>query len=205
MMKRHLLPCLVVVILAAYASPGLARPGGDPDNRLKDKHDNRAHHKRVHVVRKPTYFVGHTVNQIPGTSISLSVGNRHVWFHLGTFFEHYERGYRVVRAPVGLSMITLPPGYRRMVIGGNTYFYLEGNYYLYDGRLNHYVVVEPPNVINEPVVYDGEYHPGEVYSRLPLGARPIEINGIQYFKYQTLYFLPQVIDGEVSYLALRLD
>ena len=48
------------------------------------------------------------------------------------------------------------------------------------------------------------YDLGQTYDTLPISAEAVTINDQQYFKYQDIYFLPQINGDEIKYLAINL-
>nr|WP_176372532.1 hypothetical protein [Pseudoalteromonas sp. A601] len=68
-------------------------------------------------------------------------------------------------------------------------------------------MVDAPEVLVNKAVKvesDNSYELGQTYDTLPITAEAVTINEQQYFKYQDIYFLPQINDDEVKYLAINL-
>lgn len=85
----------------------------------------------------------------------------------GYYYQWYNNNYRLIPAPIGFRMSSLPYGYHNMYIGGTNYYYFNGTYYNYYD--NYYQVVQPPM---GAIVYD-----------LPMYAQRIFINGRKYYEY----------------------
>ena len=97
---------------------------------------------------------------------------------------------------------TIEDSYRKqVVIDGETYYVAEGVYYYKSG--DDYIVVDEPKV-SAPRRHT-TYVSGQFYSDLPSQAKPVKINGIQYFTYEGLFFLPQPVNGSVRYLVVELN
>jgi hypothetical protein len=70
------------------------------------------------------------------------VGPRTVYHRRGTFYQRGPSGYVMVQPPVGLVMVSLPPGFSVMAFGGSTYFTF--GQVTYQRCPRGYMVVERP-------------------------------------------------------------
>lgn len=125
-----------------------------------------------------------------------------------------------VAAGVAIAALSAPPGHsmhalpREAIIihslpshpdtlffDAETYYVVEGVYYQRSG--NNYMVVESP--ISSAQANSEGYEADKHYAALPDGAKPVKIDNTQYFVYGGLFFLPQSSDGQVTYLAVKLN
>ena len=128
------------------------------------------------------------------------------------------------------TVVSLPAGHRRVVVGGNPYYYYNGMYYRY-GPSGYTVVNAPAGAVVQtvapgaiPVHVNGrEYYisNGVYYNRgpsgyavvsapvggmiwsLPVGARPMYYNGQQCYYYGNVYYRPVYRDGRQGYVIVR--
>ncbi len=103
----------------------------------------------------------------------------------------YSSGHRVN---------SLPRGYRTEIIGGNTYYYNDGNYYR--SRSGGYVVVDPPRSSRYFDEYDRHRNHNHrrgnrrdhrndnvnVITRLPNGYRTVTVRGDTYYQHRDRYY-----------------
>jgi len=95
------------------------------------------------------YPYGRSVVVLPRHSISIVIGTGSFFYSDGFFYQHRDRDYEVVPAPIGAVVYSIPWGCNRVVIAGFPYYSYEGVYYRRLAR--GYEVVEPP-VDYEPQV-----------------------------------------------------
>lgn len=91
----------------------------------------------------------------------------------------------------GYEVRSLPSGYRREIIEGNTYYSHNGSYYRQQGR--RYVVVEKPHrVMPPPHRRDHDpYHNRKrevVIRELPRGYREVNVRGNRYYQVRDVYY-----------------
>lgn len=108
-------------------------------------------------------------------------------------YRTYQSGYRVQ---------TLPSGYRREVISGQTYYYDRGNYYRHSG--DGYLITDAPRSSR----YYNDYgrirqqstrgydardagRRDDVITHLPDGYRVVKYRGSQYYKVGDRYYIRQ--------------
>ena len=116
-----------------------------------------------------------------------------------TTYTTYQPGYRVQ---------TLPSGYRREVISGNTYYYDGGNYYRRSG--DGYLITDAPRSSRYYNDYgrvreestrrydshdygrrDDRHNRDGVIERLPDGYRTVDYRGRQYYRVGDRYYIRQ--------------
>ncbi|MCL1125308.1 DUF6515 family protein [Shewanella surugensis] len=174
-------------------------------HHYSEKHSNKKNEKVVVIVKKPKHKVGYKRKHMPKGATRVVVKKNNYYFYDGFYYRSVRGQYQVVASPHGARVKVLPAGYRRIVIGVTPYFIFEGTYYLYKENTRDYVVVTEPHSSNQVIKMSGQYIAGEVYSELPENTESVQRNGMQYFRYGSLYFLPQVSHGGVVYLAVKLN
>jgi hypothetical protein len=107
----------------------------------------------------------------------------------GYYYQWYNNNYRLIPAPIGFRMSSLPYGYHNMYIGNVNYYYFNGTYYNYYD--NYYHVVQPPM---GAIVYD-----------LPMYSQKIFINGRKYYEhfgvvYKKVHYYGERVYQVVGYL-----
>lgn len=170
-----------------------------------DKKHGKKNEKVVVVVKQPKHKVGYKRKQMPNGATRVVVKKNNYYFYDGFYYRPVHGQYQVVKSPHGARIKALPRGYRKIVIGVTPYFVFEGTYYLYKEQTRDYVVVAEPHSNNQVIKVSNHYMPGEMYSQLPENTESVQRNGMQYFRYGSLYFLPQVSNGSVAYLAVKLN
>lgn len=155
----------------------------------------------VAELTSPRYAPGHKVKVVPKGAVVVKHRGVNYRYHNGVYYRNTDRGFSVVLPPVGIVINALPKHAHKVFSHGEPYYVLEGVYYK---RINNgYVVVKAPNY--EASSVSSTYQLGMHYDELPDGAQPVKVDGVQYFTYAGLYFLPQSIKGNVTYLALKLN
>jgi hypothetical protein len=112
----------------------------------------------------------------------------------------------VVSAPLGASVLTLPESAVAVEIGGRTYYQYADAYYEWHPARGNYVVVPAPvqaAPAQLPATASG-YAPGQVVENLPTGYTAEVVNGVQYYRYGSDYFLPTTQDGREVYVVVRI-
>ena len=109
---------------------------------------------------------------IPPYALRFYIDGSNYYDSDGIYFKQENDKYKVVPAPLGLKVKTLPKGSQEFTVDGNHYFYYFGTYYApRDGK---YEVVEPPigaEVDSIPDGYDKVMIDGQTY---------FSLNGVQY-------------------------
>ncbi len=157
--------------------------------------DNRHHirpHRRV-VINRPHWRHNHV-------RLSHRVGYR---YQGGAFYRPYRSGFRVVHAPVGAIIHTLPRGYMSVRINNNNYYRYEDTYY--KPCSNGYEVVEIPTQYNRYRAQTNyQYQVGDIAYNLPAGAMEVIIDGKRYFEAEGRYFLKVYRDGRDVYEVVNI-
>ncbi|MCW8126070.1 DUF6515 family protein [Microbulbifer halophilus] len=172
------------------------------------------HHKRWHrhhrrYRRGPRISIGLTAPMLPFGVVNLAVGGRPYYYHSGHFYRPAPTGYRVVTAPLGASVTSLPGSAVRVETGSGIYYRYASAYYRWRPASRSYAVVPPP--AGTPVAATkaaptraSGYNPGQVVEDLPTGYTAEIINGVQYYRYGDDYFMPTQRDGREVYVVVRI-
>lgn len=157
------------------------------------------HHNSV------TYRQNRFVNHLPRSSASIRFNGISFTFNDGLYYRKAKRGYHVVKPPRGLRINTLPRNYRHFKHHNTAYYTYQNVYYMADND-GYTVVDEPSTRLNQAIKVSNvkDYRLGQTYDSLPMAAQAVIINSQQYFKYGDIYFLPQISDDEIKYLAISL-
>ena len=215
----------IILSLAAQPTISMAQNKVAPEHKNSQKPTN-AYKKTTNAYKKPpnahkrvVYKTGAVLRKKPVNGIALRFGGVSFIFNNGLYYRHLDKGYTVVRPPIGLKISLLPKGYERIIIMGSSYYFFQGIYYVYEAG-NYRVIDEPASFVtssnnssNANVIISQDevnaenlsFQLGKAYSALPQGAQSVIINGQQYFKYEDVYFLPQSSNNTVHYLAVKLE
>jgi hypothetical protein len=101
-------------------------------------YDDRYHHRHYYPA------VGYSVVALPSGYISVNFGGGRLFFHDGVWFRGAGPSYVVVRAPIGVVVPVLPPGYTMVYASGQPYYYANDTYYAQAAGGAGYAVVAPP-------------------------------------------------------------
>jgi len=138
---------------------------------------NRDNYNRNNYYRtryhQPNFMYGPRYTVIPRSSISIYFGGSPYYYTNGYYYGYYGGYYQPVFPPFGLRIGTLPFGYSRFFIGGDTFFYYNGIYYR-EFNDNSYEVVDAPI--------------GATVSSLPRGAKSVIVNGEELYELNGTYY-----------------
>lgn len=208
----------IILSLAAQPTISMAQNKVAPEHKNSQK-PTKAYKKPAIAHKRVVYKTGAVLRKKPVNGIALRFGGVSFLFNNGLYYRHLDKGYTVVRPPIGLKISLLPKGYERIIIMGSSYYFFQGIYYVYDAG-NYRVIDEPASfvtssnnslnanvIISQDEVIDENlsFQLGKAYSALPQGAQSVIVNGQQYFKYEDVYFLPQSSNNTVHYLAVKLE
>ena len=182
------------------------------DNRQTDHHIKKA--QKRHFVRpnprrpihrphkrRPHHVIVHHLHP---SAVHIRYGGLRYRYHNGIFYRPYRRGFRIVPAPVGAVIHTLPHGYTKIYIKHRPY-YRYNNVYYEPIRNRRYRVVEAPReyVTNScSTVY--QYQIGDIALNLPSGAVEVFIDGRRYYEAEGRYFKRVRRDGRVVYEVVNI-
>lgn len=138
---------------------------------------------------------GYITRTIPKVAMTLSLGGLLYYFTDGIYYRRHSSGFIVVMPPVGLIVPVLPLGYTVFQLHGSTYYYYDNVYYVRDTAHQAYRVAQAP---------DGyaAYKPGDIVETLPDGAYTVTIDGVQYYRFGGVYFLPSVQNEKVVFIVV---
>ncbi|WP_345975941.1 DUF6515 family protein [Sulfurimonas sp. HSL3-7] len=131
---------------------------------------------------------GYVIRTIPKVAMTLTLGGLLFYYSDGIYYRHHDSGFVVIVPPIGLIVPVLPPGYTVFSLHGSTYYYYADVYYVWDIHHRAYRVVEAPEAYER-------YQPGDIVDTLPDGTYTVTIDGVQYYRYNGIYFM-QAIQGE---------
>ncbi|WP_444903680.1 DUF6515 family protein [Microbulbifer sp. DLAB2-AF] len=135
------------IVLGASAFIALAAFAFSPsaDARGYDRWgEHRHHHRHGHYHGGSRISIGFVAPILPTNHVRVAVGGRPYYYHGGHFYRHGPRGYVVVNAPLGASVVTLPSRAVPVQVGGVTYYQYADAYYQWVPATRTYVVVAPP-------------------------------------------------------------
>jgi hypothetical protein len=177
--------------------------------RVDNRHHIRPHRSVIHRpyrthIRLPHHVslnhrMGHRIHRLHRNAFRLSVGGLGYHYHGGAFYRPYRSGFRVVMAPVGAIIHTLPVGYVSVRLNNRNYYRYEDTYY--EPRGTDYCVVESPT---QYVQTNYRYQVGDVAINLPAGAMEVIIDGRSYYEADGQYFLRSWRDGRNVYEVVNI-
>jgi hypothetical protein len=131
---------------------------------------------------------GQVLDALPPASIAISHDGTPIFYCQGVFFRMAPAGYVVIRAPLGVSVPTIPAGATRIDNDGRAYWYDRGTFYTNVPGHTGFVTVLPPV--------------GCVVPSLPTDVSAIaDINGVLYYLYAGVFYRPILRDGRTVYLV----
>ncbi|HEX20504.1 MAG TPA: hypothetical protein ENG78_06780 [Acidiferrobacteraceae bacterium] len=143
-----LLFCIMVSISMVMADRGHKR-GQSYKKQHGKRHDyGRGYNRRYRNRGRNTFRFhapGHRIARLPRRIHRISHGRNQYFYRSGVFYRPYGSGYVVIRAPIGVNIYSLPPGYRRFNIGSRYYFYANSGYYAWVAATRQYVVIDRPD------------------------------------------------------------
>ncbi|WP_457934091.1 hypothetical protein LOS73_18220 [Pseudoalteromonas sp. SCSIO 43210] len=175
------------------------------EKREQHRYNQRKYNYLTNHHNSVTYRQNRFVNHLPRSSASIRFNGISFTFNDGLYYRKAKRGYHVVKPPRGLRINTLPRNYRHFKHHNTTYYTYQNVYYMADND-GYTVIDEPSTRLNQAIKVGNvkDYRLGQTYDSLPMAAQAVIINSQQYFKYGDIYFLPQISDDEIKYLAIKL-
>jgi len=133
------------------------------DANERSYHKQRASaHAALH--RHQFYRHGRYIDRLPKRYHRVRVGPRDYYYYGGNFLRPHHKRYRVIRAPRGMRVPYLAPGYVSFYIGPRRYFYVNHTYYLWDRQRHDYVVVDEPEGAENAVIDAARGESSEIYA-----------------------------------------
>jgi hypothetical protein len=131
-----------------------------------------AYHRYAPFAWGPAFHpVGFFLATMAATAIVVTVANTHYRYDQGVWYEPASGGYRVVPAPVGATVTTLPSGVVKVT---ETEYYYGGAYY--QKSTKGYTVIAP--------------QAGTVVEKLPPGGEEVTVGDRKYVKFGDVYYQP---------------
>ena len=97
--------------------------------------------------------VGHRVNTLHRDAYRFRHAGLNYRYRSGVFYRPYTHGYRVVSAPIGALILTLPIGYSTLSYNHQNYYHYNDVYYRQDRGVHGYRGVERPYIAPQPSRY----------------------------------------------------
>jgi len=154
---------------------------------------------RPHRVIPPNHRIGYRVNSLHRNAYHFRHRGLNYRYDAGVFYRPYSHGYRVVRAPIGALILTLPIGYSTLRYNHQNYYYYNDVYYRPIRGTRGYRVVDRPYIAPRPSRY---YEIGSTIRTLPVGAVEVIIDNVSYYEYANQYFRAQRRGGVTMYLVV---
>lgn len=168
--SRAILPILLALLSVSVAnadSRGDGRGEGRVDSGRWDRNGNH-YERRGDQHFSPSWSrhfrPGYRVDRLPDRHHHFVHRNRDYYYFGGNFFHRPHGNYEVIRAPMGVRVPYLPPGYVSFYIGPSRYFYVNYTYYLWDDHHKDYVVVREPRGASDAVVEAATQSFSEIYA-----------------------------------------
>ena len=219
MKKTVILSILAILLLtpSAQAEQWEGRHHIKKVHHVANRHHIRPHrrvtvhrpHRRLHI-RRPNHVrlvhrVGHRIHRLHRRAIHLNVGGLGYRYLGGAFYRPYRSGFRVVHAPIGAIIHTLPVGFMQVRVNNSNYYRYEDTYYR--PCSSGYRVVETPtqcNTYRRDIDTNYQYQIGDIAYNLPAGAIEVIIDGKRYYEAEGRYFLQAWRDGKEVYEVVMI-
>jgi hypothetical protein len=77
---------------------------------------------------------------LPKSAKIISFGGENYFYHEGIFYKKALSGYLVVSAPIGAFILSLPIGYKTVIVNETPYYVYNDTYYVKEGK--RFVVID---------------------------------------------------------------
>ncbi len=146
------------------------------------KHIKRGHHHHKNHIHRDTHYFSHHGHDY--------------YYENGIFYRSHLHGYRVVQAPIGVHIHSLPYGYKTIYIDGRECFVYRDTYYeRYRGGYR---------TIRAPRDRHRHYRVNEIVWELPINAVEVIIDGHHYYKYGDIHFSLSLHNGRRGYRVVEI-
>jgi len=165
-----------------YARPPYAHAG-----RRYYAYHPYAYHRYAPYSWGPAFHpFGFVAATVAATAIAVTLANEQYQYDQGVWYAPAPSGgYAVVPAPLGATVVELPPG--ALMVSPSTYYY-GGTYY--EQGAGGYVVVAP--------------EAGTVVDQLPPGGEEVTIGSQSYVKFGETTYQPFEEDGQPKYEVVQV-
>ena len=150
----------------------------------KQKHQKIQKHKPHYRYAKLPRW-GYSTKVAPKNALLIVNKGTKYHYHSGFFYKHIGSKYKIVKAPIGIRVRTLPKGRIHFVHGTRKYFYYYGTYYVKSDYDVDYIIVSPPK--------------GAKVNALPDAYKEVEIDGNEYFEFEGVFYKEVEENNEVLY------
>ncbi len=188
----------------------------DTFTRVEQFHTDKNRHMGIHKKHRPHrlkyrphrvkphdyishYSLGHRGAYFGGNRYRLRHHGLDYVYSSGAFYRPFGSGYRLVKAPIGAIVYTLPVNCTSVVYHDRNYYRYRDTFFVWEGRERGYRIVDAPR----RYAYE-HYRVGEILETLPYGASAVIIDHVRYYEYHNQYFLPQKRAGVKLYVRVEL-
>ncbi len=196
-MKNRIMSYALLALISLFSFP--EKVEAQRKNTVRVKRSKVVVHKKTRVrpvrARRVAHYHyrglprwGRTVKTIGAGYIGIRFGGIGYRFHKGIWYRPKGSRFIVARAPFGVRVRVLPVGYRRLLVGRNTYFYYYGTYYSKIIDSDEYQVVKAPI--------------GAEVDALPEGYEIVKANGIEYYKFEDTYYEPRIDEENTTHYVV---
>ena len=133
---------------------------------------------------------GFFIATVATTAIIVSVENQKYHYDNGVYCAPSNGGYRVVAAPIGATVATVPLNTQTVIVNETTNNYYYGGTYYEKGEKGYTVV--PPTA-------------GVIVESLPEGGTEIKLGDQTYVKIGETYYQPVQKDGKDVYEIANVE
>ena len=145
-----------------------------------------AYHRYAPYYWGPAFHpVGVFVAAMAATAVVVTVANPHYRYDQGVWYVPSGGQYKVVAAPIGATVATLPSG--AVAVSGSEYYY-GGAYYRRTGE--GYTVVAP--------------QAGTVVANLPPGGEEVTVGDQKFVRFGDVYYQPIEHNGQPKYEVVEV-
>lgn len=85
------------------------------------------------------------VSKLPAGARLIKNGNYKIFTYNGIFYTKTVRGYKIIKAPVGMHLSYLPSGAKKIIDGRKVYYVKNDTYFKYNFQTNTYIIIETPS------------------------------------------------------------
>lgn len=139
----------------------------------RQKHQNVKRHAPHHrYANLPRW--GYSTKVAPKKAIIIAHSGINYHYHSGIYYKKVGANYKIIKAPVGIRVRSLPEGRIRFLLKGKKYYYYYGTYYVKSDNDSEYITVDPPK--------------GAKVDALPEGYNTVELNGEEFYEFEGTYY-----------------
>ncbi|MCW3119331.1 MAG: Conserved hypothetical rane protein [Chitinophagaceae bacterium] len=135
-------------------------------------------HEKVSKLAQTRYAalpkLGAVTATLPAGSVMITTGTDTFYYKNGFYYSQNPKGFQIVLPSAGVRIHGLPIGYRRVPLGGKTYFNYYGIFYAQVGSSDNYDVIIAPE--------------GAVVDALPDGYKIQKVDNVEYYLLGDVYY-----------------